>query len=235
MLSTTDGTLVASSTPWSKDSVYYRMTQAPEFSKHTVTCEDVVKAGLIKQGFIDEMRSQLPIDRFQREFMAEFVEDVDAWLTQSLIVSCIDSNWQLYDFQAQPNRRVLRRRRLGERAGLQRRPRRREAGRPAAGRPCSPFPLTHGVRQRHRLRQEPAGPLENHPRRLRGRHRRRQLHRRRHGSQRHPSRNRHQLHSSVQRGDGDNPARKNAGRRSENPLRPRQKAGRRGFDGGAQR
>ncbi len=57
MLSTTDGTLVASSTPWSKDSVYYRMCQAPEFSKHTVTCEDVVKAGLIKQSFIDEMRS----------------------------------------------------------------------------------------------------------------------------------------------------------------------------------
>ena len=102
MLSTTDGTLVASSTPWSKDSVYYRMTQAAEFSKHTITCEDVVKAGLIKQGFIDEMRSQLPIDRFQREFMAEFVEDVDAWLTQSLIVSCIDSQLATYDFQAQP-------------------------------------------------------------------------------------------------------------------------------------
>ncbi len=102
MLSTTDGTLVASSTPWSKDSVYYRMCQAAEFSKHTITCEEVVKAGLIKQGFIDEMRSQLPIDRFQREFMAEFVEDIDAWLTQSLIVSCIDSQLAPYDFMAQP-------------------------------------------------------------------------------------------------------------------------------------
>jgi len=102
MLSTTDGTLVASSTPWSKDSVYYRMCQASEFSKHTITCEEVVKAGLIKQGFIDEMRSQLPIDRFQREFMAEFVEDIDAWLTQSLIVSCIDSQLAPHDFMAQP-------------------------------------------------------------------------------------------------------------------------------------
>ncbi len=78
------------------------MCQAPEFSKHTITCEEVVKAGLIKQGFIDEMRSQLPIDRFLREFMAEFVEDIDAWLTQSLIVSCIDSQLATYDFQAQP-------------------------------------------------------------------------------------------------------------------------------------
>ena len=48
------------------------------------------------------MRSQLPFERFQREFMAEFVEDVDAWLTQSLIVGCIDSQLEPYDFQAQP-------------------------------------------------------------------------------------------------------------------------------------
>jgi phage FluMu gp28-like protein len=99
MLSTTDGALIASSTPWSKDSVFYRMCQAPEFSKHTITCEDVIKSGLTKQSFIDEMRSQLPFERFQREFMAEFVEDVDAWLTQSLIVSCIDSQLAPYDFQ----------------------------------------------------------------------------------------------------------------------------------------
>ncbi len=103
MLSTTDGTLIASSTPWSKDSVFYRMCQAPEFSKHTVTCEDVVRSGLVKQSFIDEMRSQLPFERFQREFMSEFVEDIDAWLTQSLIVSCIDGQLAFYDFQAQPN------------------------------------------------------------------------------------------------------------------------------------
>lgn len=102
MLSTTDGTLIASSTPWSKDSVFYRMCQNPEFSKHVTTCEDVVKSGLIKQSFIDEMRAQLPFERFQREFMAEFVEDVDAWLTQSLIVSCIDSNLQPLDFQDVP-------------------------------------------------------------------------------------------------------------------------------------
>jgi len=44
----------------------------------------------------------LPDERFQREFNAEFVEDVDAWLTQSLIVSCIDSQLEPYDFQDQP-------------------------------------------------------------------------------------------------------------------------------------
>jgi len=102
MLSTTDGTLIASSTPWSKDSVFYRMCQNQKFSKHITTYEGVVKSGLIKQSFIDEMQAQLPHERFQREFMAEFVEDVDAWLTQDLIVQCIDSQLQLYNFQDEP-------------------------------------------------------------------------------------------------------------------------------------
>jgi phage FluMu gp28-like protein len=95
MLATTDGALIASSTPWNKDSVFYHMCEAPEFSKHVITWEDVVKAGLIKQSFIDEMRSQLPFERFQREFQAEFVEDIDAWLTQSLIVSCSPSTFKM--------------------------------------------------------------------------------------------------------------------------------------------
>jgi phage FluMu gp28-like protein len=102
MLATTDGVLIASSTPWSKDSVFYGMCQSSDFSAHVTTCEDVVKSGLIKQSFIDEMRAQLPFERFQREFMAEFVEDADAWLTQSLIVQCIESQLQPYDFQDQP-------------------------------------------------------------------------------------------------------------------------------------
>jgi hypothetical protein len=97
MLATTDGTLIASSTPWSKGSVFYRMCQSNEFSKHITTCGDVVTSGLIKQSFIDEMEAQLPHERFQREFMAEFVEDVDAWLTQDLIVQCIDSNLEMID------------------------------------------------------------------------------------------------------------------------------------------
>jgi len=36
MLQTTDGTLIASSTPWSKDSVFFKFTQEPAFSKHLV-------------------------------------------------------------------------------------------------------------------------------------------------------------------------------------------------------
>jgi phage FluMu gp28-like protein len=46
MLSTTDGTLIVSSTPWSTGSVFYKMCMNPEYSQHVVTWEDVVKAGL---------------------------------------------------------------------------------------------------------------------------------------------------------------------------------------------
>jgi phage FluMu gp28-like protein len=101
MLATTDGALIASSTPWNKDSVFYRMCQSKDFSKHVVTCEDVVKAGLIKQSFIDQMREELPEERFRREFYAEFVEDADTWLTQSIIVKCVDSQLDFLDFRSE--------------------------------------------------------------------------------------------------------------------------------------
>ena len=102
MLSTTDGTLIVSSTPWSTDSVFYRMCMNPEYSQHVITWEDVVKAGLVKPEFIEEMRQSIPAERFQREFESKFVEDVDAWLPQSLIASCIDSELQPYDFHDNP-------------------------------------------------------------------------------------------------------------------------------------
>jgi phage FluMu gp28-like protein len=102
MLSTTDGTLIVSSTPWSTDSVFYKMCMNPEYSQHVVTWEDVVKAGLVKREFIEEMRLSIPEERFQREFESRFVEDIDAWLPQSLITSCIDAELQPYDFHDNP-------------------------------------------------------------------------------------------------------------------------------------
>jgi len=37
MLATTDGTLVVSSTPWGRNTVYYRLNQDPAYEKHVVT------------------------------------------------------------------------------------------------------------------------------------------------------------------------------------------------------
>ena len=102
MLSTTDGILIASSTPWSKDSVFYKMCRSTDFEQFITNCEQVKEAGLIKQGFIDEMKTLLPQERFQREFMAEFVEDIDAWLTQSLIVSASTASCNRANFWKHP-------------------------------------------------------------------------------------------------------------------------------------
>ena len=102
MLQTTDGVLIASSTPWGKKSVFYRFCQSPDFKKYVVTCEDGIRNGLGTQKGIEETKALIPLERFQCEYMAEFIEDVDTWLTQSLIVSCIDGNLMLYDFLGQP-------------------------------------------------------------------------------------------------------------------------------------
>jgi phage FluMu gp28-like protein len=95
MLQTTDGTLIASSTPWGKDSVFYRFAQNPDFKKHKINYEKVIEAGLAKRDFIEEMKRQLPAERFRREFEAEFVEDEMAYLSQDLITRCIDPDSQL--------------------------------------------------------------------------------------------------------------------------------------------
>ena len=102
MLQTTDGILIVSSTPWNKDSVFYRMCNDENFSKHFITWREVVAAGLAKESFIEEMRESIPHEQFLREFEAQFVEDVDAWLPQSLIAQSIDSLLEPYSFDDAP-------------------------------------------------------------------------------------------------------------------------------------
>jgi phage FluMu gp28-like protein len=91
MLQTTQGTLIASSTPWGKDSVFYKFTQDPAFHRQWVKINEVVEAKLTTQAFVDEMRQRTPSERFRREYLAEFVEDELAYFTQKLIAQCVDS------------------------------------------------------------------------------------------------------------------------------------------------
>jgi phage FluMu gp28-like protein len=91
MLQTTRGALIASSTPWGKDSVFYQFTQDPAFKLHKVTIEEVIKAGLATREFVQEMERRTPRERFRREYLAEFVEDELAYCPQNLITQCLDS------------------------------------------------------------------------------------------------------------------------------------------------
>jgi phage terminase large subunit-like protein len=94
MLQTTDGTLIVSSTPWGKNSVFYHFVQSPDFKKDKIDYKKVIEAGLATEAFIEEMRRNLPPERFRREFEAEFVEDELAYLSQDLITRCIDPDSQ---------------------------------------------------------------------------------------------------------------------------------------------
>jgi phage FluMu gp28-like protein len=92
MLQTTNGTLIVSSTPWSKDCVFYKFTQDPTFKVHRITIDTVIKAGLATREFIQEMQRRTPAERYRREYLAEFVDDELSYFQQKLIVQCIDSS-----------------------------------------------------------------------------------------------------------------------------------------------
>jgi len=105
MMATTDGTLIASSTPWGKDTVFYKINSHPEiskgWSKHYVPWQACVKPnGPIEPSFIEEVRKVTPIERFRREYDAEFVEDEDSYFPQDLITKCIDPDLAMIDESA---------------------------------------------------------------------------------------------------------------------------------------
>ncbi len=94
-LGTTDGKFVCSSTPWNTDSIFYKIFTHKNFSKFKTSHVTIEKAlspsGPLMPDTMQEIKTQMGEDlsRWQREMMAEWVEDDDVWLNQSLIASCI--------------------------------------------------------------------------------------------------------------------------------------------------
>jgi phage FluMu gp28-like protein len=94
-LITTDGKFVCSSTPFNTDSVFYKIFTHKNFSHFKtshVTYEKAISPnGPITPNIIQRIKTQMGDDplRWQREMHAEWVEDDNVWLTQSLIASCI--------------------------------------------------------------------------------------------------------------------------------------------------
>jgi phage FluMu gp28-like protein len=94
-LGTTDGKFVCSSTPWNTDSVFYKIFTHKNFSHFKTTHVTIEKAlspnGPLKPNTIQRIKTQMGDDpsRWKREMEAEWVEDDNVWLTQSLIASCI--------------------------------------------------------------------------------------------------------------------------------------------------
>jgi phage FluMu gp28-like protein len=94
-LGTTDGKLICTSTPWNTDSLFWKMCNHKDFedfARHHVTWEQAMEPnGPLKKSILDKIRKQFGEDpaRWRREMEAEWAEDENVWLPQSLIVSCV--------------------------------------------------------------------------------------------------------------------------------------------------
>ena len=102
-LSTTNGRFIASSTPGSRNTLYYAMCTDEDlyghFSRHHVTYEQALEPyGPLKTEILEEIRRQMREDpwRWQREMLAEFAEDADSWLSLSLITQCVAQDLTLF-------------------------------------------------------------------------------------------------------------------------------------------
>jgi len=108
-LSTTNGKFICSSTPWTTDSVFYKIFNSEaykDFKRIHITWRDAVEPnGPLKKGILKKIRRQFQGDpwRWRREMEAEWAEDESVWLPQALITSCIDQALEYYDFGDQAN------------------------------------------------------------------------------------------------------------------------------------
>ncbi len=98
-LGTTNGRLIATSTPGTRDSLFYEMCMNDEeygdFSRHHVSFHDAIEPkGPLKQAILEKLERQMQGDpwRWQREMLAEFSEDEEAWFSYGLIDGAIDDN-----------------------------------------------------------------------------------------------------------------------------------------------
>jgi phage FluMu gp28-like protein len=103
-LGTTNGKFICSSTPWTTDSIFYKIWHDPafgDFAKSHVSWQDAIEPkGPLKKKILDKIKRQLEGDpwRWRREMEAEWAEDENVWLSQALITSCIDSQLEYANF-----------------------------------------------------------------------------------------------------------------------------------------
>ncbi len=94
-LSTTDGIFICTSTPFNTDSLFWKICNHKDyddFARHHVPWDRAVEPdGPIKKDWVDKLKKQYRNDPagWRREYEAEWAEDEDVWLNQSLIASCI--------------------------------------------------------------------------------------------------------------------------------------------------
>ena len=102
-LNTTNGYLLAESTPWTTDSVFYQIyhtDQYKQFNKHTIPYTQALPPnGPLTPEIIEMIKNQLRDDpaRWRREMQCQWTEDTDRWLPMNLITHCTDHNIEYHD------------------------------------------------------------------------------------------------------------------------------------------
>ena len=104
-LGTTNGKFVCTSTPWTTDSVFFKICHNKEFDdfgRSHITWEQALEPkGPLKKKILEKIRKQFEGNpwRWRREMEAEWAEDENVWLPQALITSCIDHTLEYCDFE----------------------------------------------------------------------------------------------------------------------------------------
>jgi phage FluMu gp28-like protein len=94
-LGTTNGKLIATSTPWNTDSLFWKMCNHKDYSdfarSHVRWSDALEPNGPLKPAIVEKIKRQFGDDpqRWRREMEAEWAEDEDVWLAQSQIVACV--------------------------------------------------------------------------------------------------------------------------------------------------
>jgi phage FluMu gp28-like protein len=97
-LNTTNGYLIAESTPWNTDSIFHKMFNDDAysmFSRHRIHYTVALHPnGPLTPEIVKMIETQLAGDpaRWRREMLCEWTEDMNAWLPTSLITLTQDSS-----------------------------------------------------------------------------------------------------------------------------------------------
>ncbi len=112
-LGTTNGSFIASSTPGSSDSLFYKICLADEyadFSRHKVSWREAVEPnGPLKATILEKIRKQLETNpwRWTREMEADFAEDEDSFFPLALVTDCINGELEYARFESKITDRLI--------------------------------------------------------------------------------------------------------------------------------
>jgi len=107
-LATTNGKFITSSTPWTTDSIFWKLCNEKafkHFAKSHVTYKQALEPkGPLTEKWLNKKRKEYEGNpwRWRREMEAEWAEDENVWLSQSLITSCIDHTLEYCNFEKAP-------------------------------------------------------------------------------------------------------------------------------------